>query len=213
VPVFRGEGGLWRNYRAEYLATPEAFVDNPELVWEWYHWRRKTVRKVSPNAAHRTLAELESRPDEFTLITQNVDGLHFAAGSKKVLEIHGNIHTARCSRCPTHVRLEDEEGPVICPDCGSLMRPDVVWFGESLDTLILKSAWVASEKADLFIAAGTSGVVQPAASLAHGALKRGAYVLEVNYEATPLTGTASATVLGKAGEILSELARLAFGDS
>jgi NAD-dependent deacetylase len=211
VPTFRGDGGLWKEYRAEYLATQEAFSENPELVWDWYHWRRKAVRKVSPNAAHRTLVFMEDRSAGFTLITQNVDGLHLGAGSKNVLEIHGNIHRARCTRCSARYRLENEEGPVMCPDCDSLMRPDIVWFGENLDPALLKSAWTASEKADFFLVAGTSGVVQPAASLAHRALRRGSYVLEVNYETTTLTGAASATVLGKAGEILPELARLAFG--
>jgi NAD-dependent deacetylase len=213
VPTFRGDGGLWKEYKAECLATPQAYAKNPELVWEWYHWRRQAVRKVMPNAAHRALVEIEDRSDNFTLITQNVDGLHLVAGSVNMLEIHGNLHRARCIKCSASTLLEDEEGIVTCRDCGSFMRPDVVWFGESLDPVLLESACAASEKADFFIVAGTSGMVQPAASLAYGALRRGGYVLEVNFEPTPLTGTASATVLGKAGEVLPELARLAYGES
>lgn len=212
IPTFRGDGGLWKEYRAEYLATPRAFTENPELVWDWYHWRRRAVRKASPNPGHRSLVEIEHRTSGFTLITQNVDGLHVKAGSVNVLEIHGNINRARCSGCPFLLQLEEEEGLVMCPVCGSEMRPDVVWFGESLDPVLLQSATAASENADFLIVAGTSGVVQPAASLAYGALRRGGYVLEINFESTPLTGTATATVLGRAGEVLPELARLVYDE-
>ena len=208
VPVFRGQEGLWKNYRPEDLATPVAFARDPELVWQWYHWRRCTVRNASPNPAHAALVDLENEVTHFTLITQNVDGLHLEAGSRNVLQIHGNINRARCSICPASIYLDDEEGLVMCPECGALMRPDVVWFGESLDPVLLVSAQTASRNAGFFLVAGTSGVVQPAATLAYTALSNGSYVLEVNLDPTPLTGTANATVLGKAAQVLPELVRL-----
>jgi NAD-dependent deacetylase len=210
VPTFRDREGLWKEYRAEQLATPQAFAADPDLVWEWYHWRRDTIRKVFPNRAHRSLVDLEDRIDHFTLITQNVDGLHIRAGSRNVLQIHGNIHHARCLTCSAGLPLSDERGFVRCPECGSGMRPDVVWFGENLDPVQLRSAFAASQEADFFLVAGTSVVVQPAATLVHTALKNSAYVLEVNLDPTPLTGSVNATVLGKAGDILPELVRLAW---
>jgi NAD-dependent deacetylase len=212
VPTFRGDEGLWKNYRAEQLATPQAFARDPDLVWEWYHWRREIVRKASPNQAHKALVDIESMVDQFVLITQNVDGLHLEAGNKNVLEIHGNIHRARCLSCTARMRLNNEKGFVSCADCGSGMRPDIIWFGENLDEALLSSAFAASQTADFFLVTGTSGVVQPAAALAYTALNSGGYVLEINLDPTPLTGTASATVLGKAGEVLPELVRLACGD-
>jgi len=210
VPTFRGKDGLWKNHRPEQLATPQAFEKDPELVWEWYHWRRKLVREVSPNPAHYAIAELEGQVLDFTLITQNVDGLHLRAGSEKVLEIHGDLHHARCSECAAVVALEGQEGLVTCDLCGGRMRPNVVWFGENLDNRLLEEAYVASGSSDFLIVAGTSNIVQPAASLAFAAIENGGYVLEVNLDPTPLTGSASATVLGKAGEILQELVRLAW---
>ncbi len=210
VPTFRGKDGLWKNHRPEQLATPQAFEKDPVLVWDWYHWRRNTVRGVSPNPAHVAISELERRVRDFTLITQNVDGLHARAGSEKVLEIHGDLHHARCSKCAAVIALEGQEGLVTCDLCGGHMRPNVIWFGENLDVDLLEEAYAASAAADLLIVAGTSNVVQPAASLAYAALGNGGYVLEVNLDPTPLTGEASATVLGKAGEILGELVQLAW---
>jgi NAD-dependent deacetylase len=211
VPTFRGNHGLWKERRSVELATPQAFERDPDLVWEWYHWRRKVVQGAFPNPAHNALVELENRIRDFTLITQNVDGMHHRAGSRNVLEIHGNIHRARCTACPWVKTLGDENGIIRCRNCGERMRPDVVWFGENLDPLLLEKAFSASGRSDFTLVAGTSGVVQPAASLAYRALSGGSYVLEVNLEATPLTGTATATVLGKAGDILPELIRLAYG--
>jgi len=210
VPTFRGRDGLWRNHRPEELATPEAFKGNPELVWSWYHWRRNTVRQVLPNPAHDAIARMESKIEDFVLITQNVDGLHQRAGSEKVLQIHGDLHYARCSDCGAVIALEEQEGMITCPMCRGPMRPDVVWFGESLDVGLLTQAYNASERSDLFIVAGTSNVVQPAASLAFAAIRNGGYVFEINLDPTPLTGSASATVIGKAGEVLQELVRLAW---
>ena len=213
VPTFRGKEGLWKNHQPQQLATPQAFEKDPELVWGWYHWRRKTVLEVSPNPAHYAIAELERRVPDFTLITQNVDRLHVRAGSEKILEIHGDLHHARCGECSAIIALEEQQGLVTCDLCGGLMRPNVVWFGENLDSRLLEEAYIASGASDFLIVAGTSNVVQPAASLAYAALGNSGYVLEVNLDPTPLTGSASATVLGTAGEVLEELVRLAFGKS
>jgi NAD-dependent deacetylase len=213
VPTFRGKGGLWKDHRPEQLATPQAFEKDPELVWDWYHWRRSLVREVSPNPAHYAIAELERQVPDFTLITQNVDGLHLRAGSENVFQIHGDLHHARCSECAAIIALHGQKGLVTCDLCQGRMRPNVVWFGESLNVRRLEQAFSASGKSDFLIVAGTSNVVQPAASLAYAALGNGGYVLEVNLDPTPLTGSASATVLGKAGEVLEELVRLAFGEA
>jgi NAD-dependent deacetylase len=210
VPTFRGKDGLWKNHRPQQLATPQAFEKDPELVWEWYHWRRKVVREVLPNPAHHAIVELEKRVPGFTLITQNVDRLHLRAGSEKVLELHGDLHHARCSECAAIVGLDVQEGLVTCGLCGGRMRPNVVWFGENLDVGLLEEAYIASGRSDFLVVAGTSNIVQPAASLAYAALGNDGYVLEVNLDPTPLTGSASATVLGKAGEVLKELVRLAW---
>lgn len=213
VPTFRGKDGLWRKHLPQQLATPQAFERDPELVWDWYHWRRNAVLDVSPNQAHFAIAELERRVPDFTLITQNVDRLHMRAGNIRILEIHGDLHHARCSHCSATVALEKQQGVVICHLCGGLMRPNVVWFGENLDMNLLEEAYIASGRADFLMVAGTSNVVQPAASLAYAALGNGGYVLEINLDPTPLTGSASATVLGKAGDSIPELVRLAFNES
>ncbi len=212
IPTFRGQDGLWKNFRSEQLATPQAFGREPALVWDWYHWRRGIVRGAAPNAAHRAIAELEDQIPEFALITQNVDGLHQRAGSRKILELHGSLHRARCQDCSERMFLEEEEGVLNCHRCGGVMRPDVVWFGESLDLHQLEEAFRSCANADFLIVAGTSGLVQPAASLAYATLGNGGHVLEVNLEKTPFTGTASATVLGKAGEVIPELVSLAWPD-
>jgi NAD-dependent deacetylase len=211
IPTFRGPDGLWKNHRPEQLATPQAFGRDPELVWEWYHWRRGLVQSVQPNPGHDAIARLESEVEEFTLVTQNVDGLHKVAGSENLLELHGTIHRAKCRGCPAVIDLTDDEGVITCQSCGDLMRPAVIWFGESLDMATLESAYIASASADFLLVAGTSNVVQPAASLAYASIERGGYVLEVNLDPTPLTGTATSTILGKGGEVLPELIRLAFG--
>jgi NAD-dependent deacetylase len=212
IQTFRSEGGLWKKHRPEELATPEAFRKDPALVWDWYHWRRKVVSEAEPNPAHYAIAELEKRIRGFTLVTQNVDRLHARAGSERVLELHGDLHHARCGGCSDLLPLQEQKGLVVCSRCGGLMRPNVVWFGESLDITLLDKAFDDSTTCDLLIVAGTSSVVQPAASLAFAALENGGYVLEINLDPTPLTGFASETVLGKAGEVLPELVRLAFGE-
>ena len=205
VPTFRGEGGLWRNFRPEQLATPEAFHRDPTLVWEWYDWRRGLIGSCAPNAAHATLAEMEAALPAFTLITQNVDGLHQAAGSQHVLELHGNIWRTRCTRCGEvgegH-QVPLPELPPHCPVCGGLLRPDVVWFGESLPADVLDAAWAAAGRCRLMLVIGTSAVVQPAASLPLVALRNGARVVEVNPAETPLSADAHEVLRGPAAEMV-----------
>lgn len=204
VPTFRGKNGLWKDYRAEDLATPDAFARNPQLVWEWYDWRRQLIASVTYNPAHRTLVELEKNSPRFTLITQNVDGLHQKAGSTNVLEIHGSIWKLRCTLCSDI--SENYEVPLkalpYCSMCGGLLRPHVVWFGESLPSDVLVKADNALNLCDLLMVIGTSGVVQPVASFPYYARTKGAFVLEVNVERTLISHIAHETILGKAGEIL-----------
>jgi NAD-dependent deacetylase len=205
VPTFRGEHGLWRNFRPEQLATPEAFRRDPALVWEWYDWRRGLIGACAPNAAHETLAEMEALLPDFTLITQNVDGLHQAAGSRNVLELHGNIWRTRCTRCG---RTSDDHGvplpeiPPRCSQCGALLRPDVVWFGESLPSQVLEGAWAAAARCRLMLVVGTSAEVQPAASLPLVALRHGARLVEVNPTETPLSPHAHEILRGPAAKVL-----------
>lgn len=207
VPTFRGAGGLWRNYSPHELATPQAFQKDPQLVWEWYDWRRGLIGKCSPNAAHDTLASLEAQTAEFTLITQNVDGLHSLAGSKNLLEIHGDIWTLRCTGCGTSRVDRTHPLPLLplCDSCGGLERPGVVWFGESLDQSVLEGAAAAATRADVLLVVGTSGLVQPAASLAYLTKDNGGFVAAINTEETPHSGDMDAMLLGKAGEVLPAL--------
>ena len=206
VPTFRGAGGLWRDYRPEDLATPEAFHADPRLVWEWYAWRRGLIAQARPNPGHDALAALERRVPAFTLITQNVDGLHALAGSRAILEIHGNLWRTRCLGCRA-VR-EDRAGfdriPPLCP-CGGLLRPDVVWFGESLPEDLVRRSLSAVDGCDLMLVVGTSGVVQPAASFVDAAVARGVPVVEINLDPTPLSDRATLALQGRSGEILPRL--------
>jgi NAD-dependent deacetylase len=207
VPTFRGEGGLWRQFRAEDLATPGAFARDPRLVWEWYDWRRQKIAACRPNPAHHALAALESLAAEFLLITQNIDDLHRKAGSRRLVELHGNIWRVRCTREGTVSALPDvplDEIPPRC-GCGALLRPDVVWFGESLPVDALERAMLAAETCELFLVVGTSTLVQPAASLPLVAKGRGAAVIEVNPDPTPISHLVDVSLRGKAGEILPAL--------
>jgi NAD-dependent deacetylase len=210
VPTFRGQDGLWRQYRAETLATPEAFSQDPVLVWQWYDWRRGLIAPVEPNAGHRVLAGWEDLFEAFAVITQNVDGLHGKAGSRNVLELHGNIWKLRCTREGTVREMRDTPLPVIppkCADCGALLRPHVVWFGESLDPAVLERAFALSAASRIMFVIGTSAVVEPAASLPRAAARGGATIVEINLEPTPLTPHADYFLAGKAGEILPALDR------
>jgi NAD-dependent deacetylase len=205
VPVFRGEEGLWRDYRPEDLATPDAFRQNPRLVWEWYEWRRKLIDGCAPNPAHETLAVMEKTLPDFTLITQNVDGLHQAAGSEEVLELHGSIWRVRCTACEylsEDHRVPMPDLPPPCPECAGLLRPDVVWFGEPLPQKVVEAAWAAAIDCGTMLVIGTSAVVQPAASLSIVALRNGAQLVEFNPTETPLSRHADEVIRAPAGEAL-----------
>lgn len=189
IPTFRGPEGLWNTYRAEDLATPEAFSHDPELVWRWYDWRREIVRRARPNAAHLALAALERR-QRVTVVTQNVDGLHGRAGSRELIELHGNIWKVRCTSCAviaTNSEVPLATIPPRCGRCGALVRPHIVWFGEAVDPYDFQRSIEMSRSADVFLVIGTSGVVQPAASLAQVAKTAGATVVEINPDSTPTT--------------------------
>ena len=205
--------GLWAQYRPEDLASPEAFRRDPKLVWDWYAWRREAVKGVRPNPGHYALVEIEKRVPQFTLITQNVDNLHRFAGSQNVLELHGNIQRVRCAECYTFTEVWDDDSESVprCRECGGLLRPDVVWFGEALPRDQLEAAVEAARSCEVFFSIGTSGVVQPAASLAFAAHNRGAIVVEINAEPTPLTPKANHVLQGKSGEILPALVKATWG--
>ncbi|HEY5156725.1 MAG TPA: NAD-dependent deacylase [Anaerolineales bacterium] len=201
--------GLWAQNKPEDLATPEAFDRNPEMVWEFYSMRRLMAGEVQPNPGHLALAEIEHRVPYFSLITQNVDGLHQRAGSKNIIELHGNITRTRCSDgCGVFSQWEDvPSGVPKCPKCGAKLRPDVVWFGEMLPTSELQAAIQAARICDVFFSIGTSGIVQPAATLPFLAKQGGAVLVEINAEETPLTQSADYYFQGKSGEILPELVK------
>jgi len=207
VPTFRGAGGLWRTFKPEDLATPQAFERDPKLVWEWYDWRRGLVAKAEPNPAHRALAALDATK-EVTIATQNVDGLHQLAGSRRVLELHGSIWTLCCIACEE--KRDDRTSPLpelppICA-CDGLLRPGVVWFGEPLDDLVFAAALRDARAFDVTLVVGTSAVVYPAAGLADAALDAGHPVIEINAEETPRTARATLSLFGQAGAILPEIA-------
>lgn len=222
VPTFRGEEGLWKRYRPEELATPEAFRRDPRLVWEWYGWRREVVDGCRPNAGHRALARLALRRPDVTLVTQNVDGLHGAAAREEAgsgadpspalpLELHGSLFRMRCTRCAHRqagrepVDASSEETLPRCPACAELLRPDVVWFGEGLDPGVVNAAFEAARAAGLCLVVGTSARVHPAASLPLAVHEGGGAVVEVNPTETDLTPRADVVLRGPAGELLPGL--------
>lgn len=216
LPTFRqAQTGLWSRYDPTELATPEAFLRNPRLVWDWYAYRRQMAREAQPNPAHYALVTLEQHAANFTLITQNIDGLHRRASSQAILELHGNLERIRRFDSGTVVETWDDDGqmPPRCPETGELLRPSVVWFGEELPRQELRLAYSAAEQSDLFLAIGTSAVVQPAASLPLIAKRAGAYVIEVNPEETALSVVADCWLRGKAGVVLPILVRQAFGET
>jgi NAD-dependent deacetylase len=209
IPTFRGPGGLWREFRAEDLATAEAFERNPKLVWEWYMWRRGIVARASPNPGHYALAALEAASDDFTVVTQNVDGLHARAGSQNLVEIHGNIMRSRCHACgaPAGNAGLDADGQLPMCDCGGMVRPAVVWFGELLPPGALQRAGQAARRADVFLSVGTSSAVFPVAGLADIAQQAGAYLVEINPEATERSDGFDEILRGPSGEILPLICR------
>jgi len=205
VPTFRGTGGIWKEHRAQDLATQRAFTANPELVWDFYAWRRDLIAKCLPNPAHKALYELGKRTD-LILITQNVDGLHRQAGSKDVLELHGNIWRMRCTACELH--WEDRHVPLVvmpprCEACGALARPDVVWFGEHLPGNLQQDATRGALSAKTFVLIGTSGQVYPVAGFAQIAKNAGARVVEINPERTPRSDLADEVYRGDAAEMVA----------
>jgi NAD-dependent protein deacetylase/lipoamidase len=209
VPVFRGHSGLWRQFRAEDLATPDAFARQPALVWEWYLWRRALIARATPNEGHRVLARLQQHKGAtVTLLSQNVDGLHRRAGSPSVIELHGNLWRVRCADdCGLVVHDVESDPPrtnLRCR-CGAWLRPDVVWFGEPLDAGTLQRATTAVEQADVVLVVGTSAVVYPVAALPEIARRRRARIVEVNIDETPLTPRVDAHLRGPAASILPQL--------
>ncbi len=211
VPTFRGENGLWKKYRPEELANFNAFIKNPELVWDWYRYRKNIIQNVQPNAGHHALAELEVHYPDFSLITQNVDNLHQRAGNKNIYELHGNITRNRCVDCNRHFsddELKCEDVTVPHCSCGGLVRPDVVWFGEMLPERELRMAFEASQRCEMFLTIGTSALVHPAASLPGEAIQAGAFVVEINFEPTVISNHVNESIIGKSGEILPQLLKI-----
>ena len=214
IPTFRGPQGLWKTHRPEDLATPKAFMRDPELVWEWYDWRRRLVAQCQPNGAHLILAEWSQNYSIFILVTQNVDGLHERAGTTNGIKFHGSIWELCClNRCAASPdRWVDESVPLLplppqCPSCGRLARPNVVWFGESIDKKVLARS-LSSTNCDVFLTIGTSALVQPAASLTAEAKRRGALTVEINPENTPHTKLVDVSVKGSAVQVRSRLENL-----
>lgn len=207
VPTFRGPGGMWRNRDPMSLATPEAFAADPKTVWEWYQWRREIIRSCSPNPGHEAIGRIERGKEDFLLVTQNVDGLHRLAGSRKIVEFHGSIWAVRCTGCgrEEEVRSRFPVLPPRCGSCGALLRPGVVWFGEQIPAAALTASLSMLETCDLLLVAGTSSVVQPSASFAFAVAARGGTVIEVNLEETPISEAARYSFRGKSGELLPKI--------
>jgi NAD-dependent deacetylase len=203
IPTFRsGAGALWRDYRPEQLATPEAFASDPALVWRWYRSRIETLQTAQPNAGHLALVRIAVSVPVFSVITQNVDGLHSTAGSSDVVELHGNIRRTRCTGCGAVDDYRRSDLAIPRCGCGASLRPDVVWFGEALPAEALERAHTAAASADVFFVAGTSAVVYPAAGLADVAKDAGAFVVEVNPEETGASRRCDLSVRAKTGEFL-----------
>jgi NAD-dependent deacetylase len=214
VPTFRGADGLWRNHRAEELATAQAFQRDPATSWEWYDWRRQMIARCQPNPGHQVIASWSRDTARVTVITQNVDGLHERAGTLRVIRLHGSIWEVRCwNECPrgkwpiSHVETPLCTLPPRCPYCDGLLRPGVVWFGEALDPDVLRAAHDAAQHADIFLTVGTSSLVFPAASLMPAARDHGAFTVEINPEATPASSSADLVLRSPAETALVDIDR------
>jgi NAD-dependent deacetylase len=214
IPTFRDAmEGLWAQFDPQELATEEGFRRNPRRVWSWYAWRRKKVMEARPHPGYFALVELAARVPSLAVVTQNVDGLHAAAGSADVVELHGNLRRVKCldRHHPFTGHLPDdgeaEADPPPCPVCGSPLRPDVVWFGEMLPERAVERAWKVAAECGVLLLVGTSGTVWPAAELPYVARRAGAWVIEVNPEPSELTGVADVFLQGRAGEVLPALVR------
>lgn len=210
IPTFRGKDGIWNKMKPEELANFNAFLRNPELVWDWYQYRKKIVHEASPNPAHLTIAELQDYFNEIVVVTQNVDNFHNRAGSKIVYELHGNIEKNYCINCGKRYDFENlvvgEKVPKC--ECGGLIRPDIVWFGEYLPEEIYSLSEHAAETCDIMFVIGTSAVVYPAANIAHIAKRNRKFLVEINIERTELSGIVDVSLIGKAGEILPQILQL-----
>jgi NAD-dependent deacetylase len=210
IPTFRGEEGLWNKYRPEELASREGFLSNPSLVWKWYRERLLTARDKEPNPGHYALAELEDLIPNLVVVTQNIDNLHRRAGSRGVVELHGNIERYRCLE-HSHPAKEDptweDDKPPLC-HCGSIIRPDVVWFGEPLPQDALECAFDKSSRCDTFLLVGTSCLVQPAATLPLIAKRGGASLIEINIKPSHLIDSVDILLQGKSGKILPKLVNM-----
>ncbi len=206
IPIFRGKDGIWNKLKPEELANFNAFLKNPELVWEWYNHRKKIINESEPNPAHLSIADLQNYLPKIIVITQNIDNLHHRAGSKIIYELHGNIERNYCIKCHTFFNEEIELADKVpkCK-CGGLIRPDVVWFGEYLPEDQLSASETAAENCDVFFIVGTSAVVYPAASLIYTAKENKAYLIEVNIDRTEVSHLVDESYFGKAGEILPEI--------
>ncbi len=195
VPTFRDDSGYWSKFNPAELATPEAFARDPLKVWEWYRERRRALAAIAPHAGHRVLAEWEQHVPDFVVVTQNVDGLHHAAGSQNVIELHGRLDVVRCTACEYESQGLDDLGPdPRCPRCQARLRPGVVWFGEMLPPGALEAAFEAARRCDVMLVIGTSGVVQPAASLGETAKMHGARLVEINPNPTPISSLADVCI-------------------
>ncbi|HSD63385.1 MAG TPA: NAD-dependent deacylase [Ignavibacteriaceae bacterium] len=204
IPTFRGKDGIWNKLKPEELANFDAFLRNPEMVWEWYNHRKKIIFESQPNMGHLAIAEMQNIFKDVTVVTQNIDNLHKRAGSRKIYELHGNIERNYCIDCKTkyNEELPFKDKIPRCTKCGGLIRPDIVWFGEYLPQDQFQASAESSKKCDIFFVIGTSAVVYPAASLVYTAKENGAFIVEVNIEETEISYLANKSFFGEAGKIL-----------
>lgn len=206
IPTFRGAGGIWEKYDYRRLATHQGFVEDPQLVWEWYQLRQVEIAKARPNPAHQVIVEMERHYRRFTVITQNIDGMHKRAGNQEIVELHGNIWRMRCERDGTRIDLSSpvKEIPPLC-QCGSIMRPDVVWFGEQMPVAETEEASRAARESEVIFVVGTSALVYPAAALPALTKNSGGLVVEINLESTDISSYADISLFGRAGDIMPAL--------